>query len=503
MGARDFTLSDTIERNAQLHGERLAFVFGEEQVTHAEHRTRVARLAAGLRAACLEAGDRIAIVSRNNREFVELHGAAAMVGAMLVPINWRLSGDELVFAIENASPKLLLADAEEQSKLTELHRSRNWTMRCYGIGQSGGVFGPVAALYSDHPLDSAVSVAADSPCLMLYTAATDGRPKGALLSHSSLLSGASELLRSWSLSADEVNLGVLPLFHLAGLIMMLATQQAGGATVVLPGFDGPTALRAIQTRKVTLLAEFPPILQTLLDQARDGELSSLRVVTGLDNAETIARLEREWPGATFWAAFGQSETSGFVTLSPCREGPGSAGRPTPHNRVLIVDDADQSLPAGQTGEIAVKGPGVFLGYWQSDADTAFALRNGWHHTGDLGAFDEHGYLWYKGRSPVKELIKPGGENVYPAEVERVIASHPAIAQVVVIGVPDTQWGEAIKAVCVCKPSQAVTAQALIDFVGERIARYKRPKHVVFAEALPKTAAGAIDRSMVKDAHGHA
>jgi acyl-CoA synthetase (AMP-forming)/AMP-acid ligase II len=503
MGARDFTLSDTIERNAQLYGERSAFVFGDEEVTHAEHRTRVARLAAGLRAAGLQPGDRIAIVSRNNREFVELYGAAARIGAILVPVNWRLSGDELAFAIENASPKLLLADAEEQPKLAELHRARNWTVRCCGIGQSGGVFGPIAALYSDHLLENAVSVAADAPCLMLYTAATDGRPKGALLSHSSLLSGTGELLRSWSLSADDVNLGVLPLFHLAGLIMMLATQQAGGATIVLPGFDAPTALRTIQTRRVTLLAEFPPILQTLLDQARDGDLSSLRVVTGLDNAETIARLEREWPGATFWAAFGQSETCGFVTLSPYRERPGSAGRPTTHNRMLIVDDADQPLPPGQTGEIAVKGPGVFLGYWQAEADTAFTLRNGWHHTGDLGAFDEQGYLWYKGRSPVKELIKPGGENVYPAEVERVIVSHPAIAEVVVIGVPDAQWGEAIKAVCVCKPGQAVTAQTLIDIVGERIARYKRPKHVVFTDVLPKTADGAIDRAKVKDAHGHA
>lgn len=503
MGTRDFTLGDTIERNAQLHGGQVAFVFGEERVTHAQHRERVAKLAAGLRAAGLEPGDRIGIVSRNNREFVELYGAAAMIGAVLVPVNWRLSQDEVAFAIENAAPKLLLADAEEQPKLEQLYRSRSWTMGCYGIGTSGGVFGPVAPLYSDQPLKDAVDVAADAPFLMLYTAATDGRPKGALLSHSGLLSGVGDLLRSWSLSAEDVNLGVLPLFHLTGLIMLLATQQAGGATVVVPGFDAKRALETIQTHRVTLLAEFPPILQTLLDNARGGELSSLRAVTGLDNGETIARLEREYPGATFWVAFGQSETSGFVTLARYRERPGSAGRPTTYARVLVVDDADQPLPAGQTGEIVVKGPGVFLGYWQSEADTAFSFRNGWHHTGDLGAFDEQGYLWYKGRSPAKELIKPGGENVYPAEVEKVIAAHPAIAEVVVIGVPDAQWGEAIKAVCVCKPGETATAQAVIDFVAERIARYKRPKHVVFVDSLPRTPGGAIDRAKVKDTHGRA
>jgi acyl-CoA synthetase (AMP-forming)/AMP-acid ligase II len=149
----------------------------------------------------------------------------------------------------------------------------------------------------------------------------------------------------------------------------------------------------------------------------------------------------------------------------------------------------------------VRGPIVFKGYWKCEADTTFTFRNDWHHTGDQGVVDAEGLLWYKGRLPAKELIKPGGENVYPAEVEREIAAHPAIAEVVVFGVPDAQWGEAIKAVCVCKPGPAVTAQEIIDFVGGRIARYKRPKYVEFVDAMPRTAAGAIDRSKVKEAHG--
>jgi acyl-CoA synthetase (AMP-forming)/AMP-acid ligase II len=161
------------------------------------------------------------------------------------------------------------------------------------------------------------------------------------------------------------------------------------------------------------------------------------------------------------------------------------------------------VPTGVIGEIAVRGPTVFKGYWNCPEDTALTFRNGWHHTGDNGAFDADGYLWYKGRSPAKELIKPGGENVYPAEVEGAIAAHPAIAEVVVLGVPDTQWGEAVKAVCACKPGQTATAQEVIDFVGARIARYKRPKHVVFVASLPRTSAGAIDRAKVKEAHAHA
>jgi len=168
-----------------------------------------------------------------------------------------------------------------------------------------------------------------------------------------------------------------------------------------------------------------------------------------------------------------------------------------------VDELDRDLPAGEIGEIVVRGPLVFLGYWRREADTAAAWRNDRHHTGDLGRFDADGYLWYAGRSPAKELIKPGGENVYPAEVERTIREHEAIAEVAVIGVPDAQWGEAIKAVCVCRPGMSLTAAALIDFVGSRIARFKKPKHVVFVAALPRTASGVIDRAKVKEEHGRA
>jgi acyl-CoA synthetase (AMP-forming)/AMP-acid ligase II len=305
------------------------------------------------------------------------------------------------------------------------------------------------------------------------------------------------------LTPDDVNLGVLPLFHVAGLGMLLASQYAGGATLVTPKFDAGAALAVIQSERVTMLAEFPPILTTLLDAAegRPADLTSLRIATGLDSPETMARFERLCPQARFWSVFGQSETSGFVTMGRFRDKPGAAGKPTLLATVAILDDADKPVAIGEVGEIAVRGPTVFKGYWNCDADTAFTFRNDWHHTGDQGAFDAEGYLWYKGRSPAKELIKPGGENVYPAEVEREIAAHPAIAEVVVLGVPDAQWGEAIKAVCTFKSGQTATAEQVIDFVGGRIARYKRPKYVEFVSAMPKTAAGAIDRIKVKEAHG--
>jgi acyl-CoA synthetase (AMP-forming)/AMP-acid ligase II len=507
MGLRDFTLFDIIERNARLHPNRLAFALGDERVTHAAYRARAERLAAGLADAGVGAGDRVGVVSQNNLEFVDLYGAAARLGAILVPVNWRLSADELAYVIADAAPKIVIADAANAPLLQAAKPNLAMVERWYGIGGASGPFAPYADLSAGagSSVLPAPHADADAGLVMIHTAAVGGRPRGALLSHANLIAASAQLLHYWSLTPDDVNLGVLPLFHVAGFGMLLAAQYAGGASIILPKFDAGAALDVIHRERVTMLAEFPPILTTLLDAAEitPAELSSLHVATGLDGPETITRFEQLCPQARFWSVFGQSETSGFVTMSRYRDRPGAAGRPSFLATVAVLDDADKPVAPGEVGEIAVRGPLVFKGYWGCDADNAFTFRNDWHHTGDQGTFDTDGYLWYKGRSPAKELIKPGGENVYPAEVEREIAAHPAIDEVVVIGVPDAQWGEAIKAVCSCRSGQTATAQEIIDFVGGRIARYKRPKFVAFVEAMPKTAAGAIDRAKVKEAHGRA
>lgn len=508
MGLRDFTLFDVIERNARLYPDRLAFIFEKDRITHADYAARVKRLAVGLARIGMAPGDRIVMLSQNNLEFVDLYGAVACLGAILVPINWRLNADEIAYIIGDAAPKIVIADAGNQATLQSARQTLPTVERWYGIGGGTAAFLPYAELIESSPAIGRTSIEphtdSDAGVVMIHTAAVGGRPRGALLSHANLIAAGVQLLHHWALTPDDVNLGVLPLFHVAGLGMLLTAQYAGGASIVQPKFDAGAALALVESERVTMLAEFPPILSTLLDAAdsRSTALASLRIATGLDSPETIARFERQCPQARFWSVFGQTETSGFVTLDLFRNKPGSAGRPTVLATVAVLDDEDKPAAVGEVGEIAVRGPTVFKGYWQCEADTIFTFRNGWHHTGDQGAFDADGYLWYKGRSPAKELIKPGGENVYPAEVEREIAAHPAIAEVVVFGVPDAQWGEAVKAVCTRKPGQSITGQQVIDFVGSRIARYKRPKHVVFVEAMPKTAAGAIDRAKVKEAHGH-
>lgn len=501
MRLRSFTLHDVVNRNAQLHGAQTAFRFDGQRVTHAQYAERSARLAAGLAAVGVGVGDRVAILAPNGLEYADLFGAAARLAAIVVPINWRLSAEEVAFVIDDVAPRVLIVAAEFEALVAE---SAAAGMLRYALGPEPGAHEPMSALYIDAAAPPA-QAADESGFVIIHTAAVGGRPRGALLSHRSLVAGSAQSQRLWQLSPADLNLGVLPLFHIAGLGMMLAAQLAGAATLLLARFDPASLVKNIDADGGSLIGTFPPMLGALIDAAaaQGSALANLRAVTGIDSPETIVRLQSHCPGATFWSAYGQTESSGSVSLAPFGERPGSAGRPGASNTVAVVDELDQPLPTGGTGEIVVRGPMVFSGYWRRDEDNQLTFRNDWHHTGDMGRFDAAGYLWYAGRSPAKELIKPGGENVYPVEVERAILEHPALAEAAVIGVPDAQWGEAVKAVCVLKAGHTLTAEALIEFVGGRIARYKKPKQVVFVAALPRSAAGLVDRAAVKAEHGQA
>jgi len=267
-------------------------------------------------------------------------------------------------------------------------------------------------------------------------------------------------------------------------------------------FDVEKAVELIETKKVTLFFDFSPILASILEQQEKTgqDIKSLRAVMGLDTPETIEKYQHV-TGGTFYSIYGQTETTGLATMGQYNDRPGSAGKMVPLGEIRLVDDYDRPIPNGEVGEITMKGPLVFKGYWNLPEETAHTFREGWHHTGDLGRFDEDGFLWYAGRKAEKELIKPGGENVYPAEVEKVILQHPAVEKVVVFGVPDPKWKEGIKAVCRLKSNEKLEAQELIQFVGERIARYKKPQYVEFISDFPSLEDGTPDRIKIKDLYG--
>jgi long-chain acyl-CoA synthetase len=504
MGVRDFTIYDFIVRNARLHPDREAVVFKETRLTHGEYKARCDRLAAGLLREGVAVGDRLGVVAHNSDEFLVLYGAAARIGAIVLPVNWRFQQEEVEYVLADCTPKMAFAGPGFEATVAQAAKRVGSIERCYvmGGGEAPGGFRPFASLYADEGPGAAAPVPPESGFVIIHTAAVQGRPRGALLSQANIVAGNFIMMTRQHLGPDDCHIGILPLFHIAGLALSMAVMHAGGKNVVVERFDAELTLRLIEAERGTTFFNFAPILQTLVD--RHGQcpcdLSSLRHVQGLDHPDTLHAFTRIAPHATFLTGFGQTEAMG-VTGGPYFERPGSAGTPSLLSRVAILDDDDQEVPVGAVGEICVRSPTVFLGYWGRDDDNARTFRNGWHHTGDMGRLDEDGYLWYVKRKAEKELIKPGGENVYPAEVEQVILEHGAVAQACVIGVPDRNWGEAIKAVCVLEAGASLAPQELIDFVASRIARYKKPQHVVFVDALPRTSAGEIDRDAVKKQHG--
>ncbi len=504
MGLHDYTIYHALRRNARVHRNRTALVCEQERVTYGELIEKVDSLSAGLVSRGIDRGDRVGVLAQNHLEYVYLYVAAAKLGAILLPINWRLNPDEITHVISDGSPKLLFVDSHCHSLVTPLLAEGSSSLECYSMDETVGPFRPFTDLLTaGSPLPDAGPSDLDG-WVMMHTAAVHGKARGALLTHRGPLLVADQLANCFRLTHEDTTIVMVPLFHAMGLLITLTAMIPGGTNVIVPRFDVDEVLNKIAEERVTVFGEFAPILKSLMDRASETgrNLSTTRHVIGLDLPKTIDRYQKE-TGGTFWVAYGQSETSGFTTVSPYSEKPGSAGRPLPFCEVEIVNDKGDIVAPGVSGEIVTRGPMVFRGYWDLEEETAYAFRDGWHHTGDMGRLDEDGYLWFEGRAPEKELIKPGGENVYPAEVEKAILEHESVKEAVVIGVPDAKWGEAIKAVCVLKEGASLSGQDLIDFVAGRIARYKKPQHVVFVPELHKTESGAVDRKKVKADHGSA
>ena len=500
MGLYDFTYYNIICRNAGLHGEKTAWyeVATDKSFSFQQIKAMTDRLASGLKAKGIVRGDRIGVVGKNSLEYFLLFGAAAALGAVMLPINWRLSAGEVCFNLNDGDAKIVFYDEEfapTVEKITPDLPSVEHYCSLSRVASSAGNFSELM-IPTDHFYAEEVSM--NSGFVIIHTAAVAGRPRGALLTHANILFASLEFIRAMSLCEADVNLGVLPLFHVGGLFITVSCFNAGAMCLNFEKFDAPTAARLTVEKKASVLFEFAPILGSLLDEGQKTktDLFTLQKVVGLDSAETIVRFQ-DMTGGTFYSFFGQTETSCLATVSPYNERPGSAGKPVQAGEVVLVDDADQPVRQGETGEIAMKGPMVFKEYINLPEDTAHIFRNGLHHTGDLGRFDEDGYLFYMGRKAEKELIKPGGENVYPAEVENAILLHPAVAKTVVFGVPDPKWQEGIKAVCLLKDGQELSVQELIAFVGGNIARYKKPQYVQFVTEMPLLANGAPDRTQIK------
>ena len=502
--ARQMTLATMVEKNARLYSDKVALVCGNTRVTHSELNRQANRLARVLAAKGVARGKRVAILSGNCHRYLEILFATSKLGAVLVTLNWRLKPAELSYIVEESDSVILIYAEDLEEGVRELR----------GLVNTGVPFVDLASLYGEagkkevEDTDLCLEVCDDDVAVQMYTAAVEGRPRGAQLTHGGYAASSVFLTIQWSLTSADANFVAAPLFHVFGLDQTVAILSNGGKTVVVGDYEGAAAAETIEREKVSLFAsagqQLPDLVKELEKNQRD--VSSLRILIGDPGSiEALGAIRKRVPQLRFiGGAYGQTECAMMVTMCDLEEaaakGNRCAGRPVPLMDVRIFDDDDVELPPGEVGEMVVRGPRVMAGYYNLPEVNAQTLRNGWLHTGDLGKRDEDGYFYYVDRK--RELIKTGMENVYPEEVERVLAEHPAVKEVAVIGIPDPQWGEAVTAIVALKPEANATGEELIEFCKQQIASYKKPKFVRFVPELPRDRTGQVLRSEVKAQHGY-
>lgn len=506
------TLPDLLALHAARAPDGIALQFEGRVTTWTQWEHGASTVARALLAKGWRAGTRIGYLGKNSDRFFHVFFGAARAAMVTVPVNWRLTVTELAFILDDAECPMLFVGADYLPLVPELRKACGRLQEVVCVdGPSEGVAGLDEWLQPHRELAPEGMVREEDVVLQLYTSGTTGLPKGAQLTHRNLLFaaalGGSEALGRWR--ADDVSVLPLPLFHAGGLVYGLNGPYAGCTTVVVREASPPLILAACREAPaaVTRLGVVPAVLQMLLGHPdfSPSQLRSLRTLTygGAPASPAVLRQAVEALGPVLVQLFGMTETCtvGTALLPSDHESAAhperlsSCGRPLPGVEVRVVRADGRPAVPGESGEILIRCPAVMAGYWHRDQDNATALREGWYHSGDVGYFDAHGYLFIQDR--LKDMIVSGGENVYPAEVERALAEHPAVADVAVFGVPDPKWGEAVKAAVVLRAGHAAEAGELIAFARSRIAGYKCPKSVDFHDALPRNATGKLLKRVLR------
>lgn len=494
------TLGDLLREHARSRPAALAAVDGPDRLDYLALDRRVDQAAAALAAVGTGAGDRVAWVGQNSFRVLELLLASARLGAMFSPVNWRLSTDELTFVLDDLDPRVVVWQDEEVGDLARAARSAA-AGRARWVGHDDpGPDGYEAWLGAHAATPVPDHGDAEAPALVVYTAAFGGRPNGAMLSHVACISQGLVYGHFTGTTADDVYLNSGPLFHLGTLMHTLATFVAGGTNVFLRRVDAEELCRVIATERCTGAFIVGPTLDQVLEARAAGgyDLSSLRTVPGRPAWDAVTSTDTS-PWAARPGGYGQSEVVGMLTFACLGLGAeGTHGRPSPLAQVRIVDEDDRDVPVGEVGEIVARGPTVMCGYWNRPEENARRRRGGWHHTADLGRREADGSISFIG--PKTRMIKSAAENIYPAEVEQCVASHPAVADCAVIGVPDPTWVQSVKAIVVLRDGETVSEDDVVEHCRSRIASYKKPRTVEFVDALPR-AGFAVDYDQLDDRFG--
>ncbi|MGV0806576.1 long-chain-fatty-acid--CoA ligase [Mycolicibacterium setense] len=501
------TWLDQIDRHAHLTPHRAAFVFEGVPTTWADLRRRVSALAGALTDWGVGRGDRVAVLMSNRPEFMETILAANAIGAIAVPVNFRLSADEVRFILADSGAVALAADADLATLASEVRDALTGPAVLLVSGVENGRFD---ALVAGPARERHIEVGELDPALIMYTSGTTGRPKGAVLTHLNLAVQTQTMIRCWRLyREDEINLCSTPMFHIGAIGAIAPMIAMGTTTVIMPSgkFDPEAMLDTLERERITHVFMVPAQWQAVVDVPGAGRRAArLRVMSWGAAPATVTLLERmaeAFPGVQNVSTFGQTEMSPTATVLDGEDAIhkiGSVGRPVPAVNIRIVDDEMSDVPCGEVGEIVYRGPGVMQGYWNLPEATAEAFAGGWFHSGDLVRQDEDGFLYVVDRK--KDMIISGGENIYCAEVENVLAAHPAIADVAVVAAPHEKWGETPAAVVVPRdPGAPPSFDEITAWCQARLAPYKKPTQLHLLDALPRNASGKVLKPVLRQQMG--
>ncbi len=513
---RRLLLGEMMARNARKFPKKEALVYGDTRLNYQQLNARINRLGHALIDLGIKKGDKVAILAYNCNQFMETYFALAKIGGVAVPVNFRLHPQEMTYVLNQSDAKALIAgeDFVETAKGIQKDLPQ---VKCYitlGEKPEEGMLNFekwISGYSDDEPL---ILVDEDDPLFIMYTAGTTGRPKGAVITHKNemvlWMLGASFVLTEpgmsnlWNFRA----FGAPPIFHLAsfGFCQFMFFL---GATVVLPTkvFDPAYIMETIEKEKINAIVLVPAMtfFVLLVPDLEKYDTSSLRV-WGSSGAilpvETRKQVKKIFPNVKIFDLFGQTEMSALVSGLLPGESEGredSVGKILPFIEMRVVDDNDNDVPAGAVGEAVYRGPTVMKEYYKDPKATAEAMKSGWFHGGDLVRRDEQGYIFVVDRK--KDMIVSGAENIYPAEVEAVLSTHPKVMECAIIGVWDQEWGESVKAVVVRKPGETVTQEEIIDFCKAHLASYKKPKSVDFIDALPRNAMGKVLKRDLREKYG--
>jgi acyl-CoA synthetase (AMP-forming)/AMP-acid ligase II len=515
--------TDFLSISVAICGDRDAMVFDGARWSYAQIHERVNRLANAFRGLGLKKGDRIGILQVNCNQHIESYFAAAKIGAIFVPLNFRAKEEELAYMIGNAGAKALLVGERYLETAEGILPKIPTVEQCLCLeGARLGTFRSYEDLIASSRADDLPEEVGDEDItILMYTSGTTGRPKGVPLRHSGFVSYVLENVEPANPEVEEKNLLTVPLYHVAGIQAMLAAIYGGRTLVLMKQFETEEWLKTVQREKATRAMLVPTMLKWVIDHPQFAafDLSSLKVITygaAPMPFEVIRKAIEKMPWVRFINAFGQTETASTITsLGPedhviegtqeerdkkLKRLASSIGKPLPDVEIRVVDEEGKELPPHQVGEIIARGPRVMTGYWGDEEKTKQVMtETGWLRTGDRGWLDEEGYLYLAGRAD--DMIIRGGENISPEEVENVLRAYHKIDEVACIGVPDPEWGQEPRALVVLKKGESATSEEIIQFCRDKLAGFKRPKSVVFLDRFPRNPMGKLLRKDLREKYG--